>query len=108
MFLGSACPIGAINGDADPIPGEGPWCQNATDECSSCDAVEDPVVKFPFGKNKKKRKCNWVSKKGRNRAQKMCKRKTVGSKGKKTRVHKICPLTCGLKAGVGECKFLDN
>merc|ERR1712085_74247 len=66
----------------------------------TCEFVDDNK----FLKKKKKKSCSkWVGKKNVNKMQEKC-NKTL----KKKKIHHWCPVTCGKKAGLGECAFLKK
>jgi len=62
---------------------------------NSC--TDDPTFRL---KNKKKKTCAWIGKKGKRARKRFCKKKI--KKGSKERVWSKCPETCS-SVGIGEC-----
>jgi len=71
---------------------------NPSSPSNFCD--DDPKFRF---KKKKKKNCKWL---GRNK--KKGKRRCKKTKQGGSKLHKLCPYTCGLKFGIGQCKDLKN
>jgi len=114
----STTPIVVCPTDFDPV-----WCEGNkySNLCmaeavgfleSQCTDDKPPVVVLTcefddsnkFLKKKKKKSCSkYVGKKSLKKRKKKCNKKL-----KKKEIHHWCPVTCGKKAGLGQCAFLKK